>query len=233
MDRGPGFEPGEDATGWRGNADFGYTLTAGNSETTNLSLAARVVRRWERSRWSGDAGFLRATDEGEETASRGEASVQYDYFPSERVFFFGRTSVSFNEPAGLDLRLSPAAGVGYQVLERERVELTLQGGASWIRDEFTDGTSDEAVHAVLSEAFRFVLSETADLQQTLTYEPKLEDLEDFLLRTEVSLTAMITDALGLKVSFRDEFDSRPFDPAVGEEREKNDITLVTGVTYRF
>ncbi len=233
LDRAPGFEPGEGETGWAGNADFGFTLTEGNSETTNLSLAGRVVWRWERSRWTGGLNFLRATDEGEETASRGEASLQYDYFPSRRVFFFGGTSASFNDPAGLDLRLSPSIGVGYQALEEESLALTVQAGGSWIRDEFADGTSEEAVHAVLSEAFSLSLSETADLQQSLTYEPKVEDLEDFLLRAEVSVSAMITDAVGLKVSFRDEFDSRPFDPAAGETREKNDITFVTGVTYRF
>lgn len=233
LDRAPGFEPGEGETGWTGNADFGFTLTEGNSETTNLSLAGRVVWRWERSRWTGGLNFLRATDDGEETANRGEASLQYDYFPSRRVFFFGGTSASFNDPAGLDLRLSPSAGVGYQALEEESLALTVQAGGSWIRDAFADGTSEEAVHAVLSEAFSLSLGETADLQQSLAYEPKVEDLADFLLRAEVSVSAMITDAVGLKVSLRDEFDSRPFDPAEGETREKNDITFVTGVTYRF
>lgn len=234
LDAAPGFRDAEEAApGWRGNADFGFTLTDGNSETTNLSLAARVEWRMERSRWTGEGSFLRATDQGEETANRGEGIVQYDYFPSQRVFFFGRGAASFNAPAGLDLRLSPAAGLGYQVLDREDMELTVQAGGSWIRDEFTDGTSDEAAHAVASESFRYALSETADLQQSLTYEPKVEELADYLLRTEVSLSAMITEALGLKVTFRDEYDSRPFDPATGEAREKNDITFVTGVTYRF
>lgn len=229
----PGFEREDAPMGWRGNADFGYTLTRGNSETTNLSLGARAAWRSERSRWTGDANYLRATDDQETTASRGEAAAQYDYFPTERMYFFGRGAASFNEPAGLDLRLAPSAGVGYQLLEEEQVELNVETGAGWIRDEFADGTSDAAANAVLSQAFRYALSETAELQQSLSYRPKLDAFGDYLLSGEVSLSASVIGGLGLQVTFRDEYDSRPFDPATGEEREQNDITLVTGLTYKF
>ena len=229
----PGFtEEGEN--GWRGSADLGFTLTEGNSETTTLSLAGLVVWRYDRSRWTASASFLRATDEGEETANRGDAAVQYDWFPSRRFFLFGRGAASFNDPAGLDLRLSPAAGAGYQLVESERHELTVRGGGSWIRDEFTDGSSDQAVHILLAQAYHWAISETADLEQSVVYEPKAEEIGDYLLTAQVSVSAMITEALGLKVSVKDEFDSEPFDPAAGEEPiEENDLTLVTGLTFRF
>ena len=229
----PGFAA-EDEEGWRGSADLGFTLTEGNSETTTLSVAGLVVWRYDRSRWTASTSFLRATDEGEETANRGDAAVQYDWFPSERFFFFGRGAASFNEPAGLDLRLSPAAGAGYQLIESERHEVTVRGGGSWIRDEFTDGSSDQAVHVLLAQAYHWAISETADLEQSVVYEPKAEEIGDYLLTAQLSVSAMITEALGLKVSVKDEFDSEPFDPAAGEEPvEENDLTLVTGLTFRF
>lgn len=224
----------EQENGWRGSVDLGFTLTEGNSETTTLSLAGLAVWRHDRSRWTANASFLRATDEGEETANRGDAALQYDWFPSPRFFLFGRGATSFNEPAGLDLRFAPAAGVGYQVLEVERHELTVRGGGSWIRDEFTDGSSDEAFHVLLAQAYHWAISETADLEQSLVYEPKAEAIDDYLLTAQVSLSAMITEALGLKLSVKDEYDSQPFDPAAGEEPiEENDLTLVTGLTFRF
>ena len=229
----PGFLA-EGEEGWRGSADLGFTLTEGNSETTTLSLAGLVVWRYDRSRWTANTSFLRATDQGEETANRGDAAVQYDWFPSERFFLFGRGAASFNEPAGLDLRLAPAAGAGYQLIESERHELTIRGGGSWIRDEFADGSSDQAVHVLLAQAYHWAISGTADLEQSLVYEPKAEEIGDYLLTAQLSVSAMITEALGLKVSVKDEFDSEPFDPAAGEDPiEENDLTLVTGVTFRF
>lgn len=223
----------EDETGWRGSADVGYTLTRGNSETATLSLAGLAVWRGRRSRWTMDASFLRATDEGEETADKADVAVRHDRFPSERFFLFARGAASYNQPAGLDLRIAPSAGAGYQLVQTDRHELTLRGGGSWIRDEFTDGTSDQAFHVLLAQAYHWELSETADFEQSLTYEPKAEALRDYLLTAQASVAARIAGGLGLKLSVRDEFDSEPFDPGTGETVEENDLTLVTGVTYQF
>lgn len=230
----PGFgQDGEVETGWSGSADLGFTLTEGNSETTNFSLAAMLNRRWERWRWTTDGFYLRATTDGEETANKGDLASQMDYFPHGRFFLFARMSGSFNDPAGLDLRLSPATGAGYQVFAGERVQMSVEGGVSWIRDAFASGPADEAVHATVGQDLAWVVAEDTRVQQSLLYEPKTSDLGDFLLTARASFTTMVTDALGLKVSFKDEYDSDPFDPAAGTEREKNDVTFVTGVTFQF
>lgn len=230
---GSGFVAAEEDTGWRGSADLGFTLTRGNSQTTTVSVAGLGVWRGEHSRWTLDASLLRATDGGEETANKGDGAVRYDRFPSERFFVFGRAAASYNRPAGLDLRIAPSAGAGYQLVQSDRHELTVRGGGSWIRDEFTDGTSDQALHALLAQAYHWELSETADFEQSLTYEPKAEALRDYLLTARASLAATITGGLGLKLSVTDEFDSEPFDPGTGETIEENDLTLVTGLTYQF
>lgn len=231
---GYGRPESERELGWRGSADLGFTYTEGNSETSNLSVAGRLVHKAPVQRWTFSLSFLRASADGEETANRGETSAKYDYFPAPRFFFFGRGAASFNEPAGLDLRLAPAVGAGYQLVTTGRTSLSGEAGVSWIRDAFADGTSDEAVHAVVSESFTLAVSETTDLEQSLSYQPKAADFGDFLLAGEASLTTMISDAVGLKVTVRDEFDSEPFvDPGTGVQREENDFTFVTGVTYSF
>lgn len=233
----PGFAADgadEPELGWRGNADLGFTLTEGNSETTSLSLAARGAWRLEGSRWTADASLVRTTTDGEEEADRGDVSLQYDWFASDRSYLFARAAASYNDPAGIDLRLSPAAGVGWQALERPGAALSVEAGASWIRDEFSDGSSAEDVFLVASESFYVRLADDTELSQTLTLEPNTADFGDFLLEGEVALSTMITEAVGLKVSLQDQYDSEPFlDPATGERREKNDLTFVTGATFQF
>lgn len=219
--------------GWGGNADLGFTLTEGNSETTSLSASGRADYRLRRMRWTLDGNFVRVTSEGDETANRGDAELMYDFFPSGRFFIFGKMAAGFNDPAGLDLRLSPGAGVGYQILSGGALDLSVEAGGEWARDAFTDGTVDNSARAAATETFAWKISESADLEQSVTYRPDVEDPGDFLLESRLALTTMITDALGLKVTLRDEFDSEPFDPADEEPREKNDLTFVTGITYRF
>lgn len=233
----PGFalqQEEEPDLGWRGSADLGFTLTEGNSETTSLSAAANIVWRAEGSRWTLDGSLVRTTTDGEEVANRGDASVQYDWFASGRSYLFARGAASYNEPAGIDLRLAPAVGAGWQALGREGMELSLEGGASWIRDELSDGTSTEDVFLVASESFHLQVAEDTDIAQAVSFRPSTDDFGDFLLDGRVKLTTMITEALGLQVSLRDQYDSEPFvDPETGVQREKNDLTFVTGVTFRF
>lgn len=224
-----GAEPG-----WRGSFDLGLTVTTGNSETSNFSLGARTVNRGERHRWLFAGSYLRASTDGQETANKGELSVQFDYFPGQRFFFFARAAGSFNEPAGLDVRLAPGVGAGYQLAGAPGAELAVEGGATWIRDAFVDGSSTQSVFLALGQTFRWEPTGTTTLEQGLTYNPRSTQLDDFLLTGEASVITRITGGLGLKVTLRDEFDSTPFvDPATGTARRKNDLTLVTGITYEF
>lgn len=220
--------------GWSGNADFGFTFTEGNSETTTVSAGVQARREWELHRLGLSGSVLRSTDEGEEVANRGNVSVRYDYSPGERFFLFQKDEVSYNTPAGLDLRVSPTAGAGYSVVKTDRMTLSVDGGGSWIRDEFTDGSSSSAFHFTAGESLELAISENTDLTQEVRYSPKAEDLADYLLHAEAALTTMISGAIGLRVKAIEDFDATPFQgTAGGEEVEKHDFTLVTGVTVKF
>lgn len=48
---------------------------------------------------------------------------------------------SYNRPAGPQLRLSPATSAGCQVVDSERLTLSMAGGRL-IRDRFVDGTGE-------------------------------------------------------------------------------------------
>lgn len=224
----------EKELGWGGSADFGLTITSGNSETTSISVGANATREFVRQRLSFSATYLRTTDEGEEVAHRGEAGTSYRYFPSGQFYFTARGSGSFNEPAGLDLRLSPGVGAGYVVAQGENYQLSAESGANWIRDAFVDGTTTTAFYYALAQSFSLQVSETTSLEQELRYNPKADDFSDYLLHGQATLTTQITDAIGLRVTVIDDYDATPFQGAPGEEpAEKNDLTFITGVSFQW
>lgn len=229
-------EPGatEEDLGWGGTADFGLTVTSGNSETTNLSIGARATRVFLRHRISFSGTYLRTTEDGEEVANRGELATSYRYYPDRRFYFTTRTSGSFNEPAGLELRLAPGAGAGYLLAEGDNYQLSAEAGATWIRDSFVDGSTANSFYYALAQSFSLNVNETTTLEQGLRYNPKADDLSDYLLHGEVTLTTRITDAVALRLTFIDDFDATPFEGAPGEPAaEKNDITFITGVSFSW
>jgi putative salt-induced outer membrane protein len=223
-----------DSTGWSGNADVGFTLTAGNSKTSNLSIGGKATYELKRQAWTLSGQYLRATTDGDETANRGTAALQYDFFPAPRFFVFGRGQVGFDKPAGLSRRLAPAAGVGYKVVATDAVSLSLQGGASWIQDRFVNDSTDAAVHAAVGQELTWKVSETTDFTQSLSWNPEAAHFGQYLLHGEAGLTTRIVGGLGLSLSFQDDYNSDPFvDPGTGQPRKKNDLTLITGLSYKF
>lgn len=227
-------EAAEEELGWGGTADFGLTVTSGNSETTTLSLGARVTRDFARQRLSFSGSYLRTTEEGEEVAHRGELTSLYRYFPNARFYLTARSSGSFNEPAGLDLRLSPGAGVGYLVAQGESFQLSAEAGANWIRDAFVDGTRTTAFYYAMAESFSLQLSETTTFEQELRYNPRAGDLSDYLIHGEATLTTQITDALGLRLTLIDDFDATPFQGGPDQPpASKNDLTFIAGVSVQW
>jgi putative salt-induced outer membrane protein len=233
LEAGPAAAP-TDTTGWGGNADLGFTLTAGNSKTTNLSVGGKVAYRLKRQAWTLSGQYLRATTDGDQTANRGTGALQYDVYPTARFFVFARAQAGFDKPAGLSRRLAPAVGVGYQVVATNGVTLSLQGGGSWIQDRFVNDSTDAAVHAAIGEALTWTVSETTDLTQSLIWSPKASDFGQYLVHGELGLTTRIVGGLGLSVNVQDDYNSDPFvDPGTGLPRKKNDLTLVTGVSYKF
>ena len=227
-------DPAEKELGWGGNADFGLTITSGNSETTSISVGANATREFARQRLSFSATYLRTTDEGEEVANRGAVGSSYRYFPGRRFYFTARGSGSFNEPAGLDLRLAPGAGAGYVLAEGENYQLSAEGGANWIRDAYVDGTTTSSFYYALAESFSLQINESTSLEQELRYNPKADDFSDYLLHGQATLTTQITDAIGIRLTLIDDYDATPFQGAPGEPAaEKNDLTFITGVSFQW
>ncbi len=219
--------------GWYGNADLGYTLTAGNSETTNLALGFAILDELERSKWTFSGSYIRATSEGDETANKGDLLAQYDFFPRPRFFVFGRLAAGFNKPADLDSRFVPAVGVGVVAAKTEQLELAFTAGTALRAERFSNDSTSTSFDGTAGQSFSLNISETTELLQLLNYTPELEDFGNYLVHFEISLTTAITQLLGLKVAFVDDFRSRPFIEADGTERSKNDLTFITGVSFKF
>lgn len=219
--------------GWSGSADLGFTLTDGNSETSSLSVATSVTRELASQRWSLSGSLLRSTSEGEETANRATVSGEYDFLPSRRFFLFGKVRTGYNRPAGLDLRFQPSVGAGYVVADGERVRLSLDGGVSYIVDRFRNDSTEAATFGRVGQELSVRVASRSDLAQKVAYSPRAEAPGDYLLHGELAFTTFFVEAVGLKVTLVDEFDSSPFVDETGEARAKNDLTFITALTFRF
>jgi putative salt-induced outer membrane protein YdiY len=220
---------------WKGNATAGYTITRGNSETDTANVNVDVLRRGEKDRITLKGAYLYgrqedpSTGDDKITQDKWFASTKYDYFFDGKTYVFGTGRLERNKTAHLDNRLSIGAGVGYQWVESDAMNLSTEAGLGWLYENYDDEDSSQSdVIAQFSYHIDRQLNEHVTALHDLSYYPALEDLSSYFLTTQVELRASITKTVFASFKIVLDYDSTP-----AREAEKTDLTYILGIGVRL
>lgn len=224
----------EEPDPWSLKSDLGLSLIRGNAETSTISVSSRLRRRDGNHTWTASGDYRRSTADSTVTVNRSRIRVEYEYRWGQRTYYSVRMQGSYNRPAGLTLRVSPATSVGYEVVNSEKLTVSMAGGGRFIRDRFVDGTDDRGLYLSASEQLTYVVADGTKLHQNLDVTPKAGNPEDLLYTGEVRLVTSVTEEVGLEVSVEDEYESRPFvDPDTGQPRSRHEVSFFTELSFRL
>jgi putative salt-induced outer membrane protein YdiY len=185
--------------------------------------------------WSGSFAFGVKLERGN-SDSNGKAdtnnvfsSTKLKVFQSERRYFFGTTSLEYDEFEDLDLRAQAFVGPGYYFIKKKKTDLFGEIGGG-IVGEFIDD-EDETVegNAYLHIGWRQKIFENSEFIQDITLLPDLSDVGDYRVRSETTLRTPVGERWALKLTILDDYDSNP----EGKDIDKNDVTFVSGLEYSF
>lgn len=219
---------------WSLKSDLGLSLIRGNAETSTISASSRLRHRDGNHTWTASGDYRRSTADSTVTVNRSRIRMEYEYRWGQRTYYSVRMEGSYNRPAGLTLRVSPATSVGYEVVNSEKLTVSMAGGGRFIRDRFVDGTDDRGLYLSASEQLTYVVADGTKLHQNLDVTPKAGNPEDLLYSGEVRLVTSVTEEVGLEVSVEDEYESRPFvDPDTGEPRSRHEVSFFTELSFRL
>jgi putative salt-induced outer membrane protein YdiY len=96
------------------------------------------------------------------------------------------------------------------------------------REELDDGTATERGRLASYAKHQLTLSESANINNSLYYQPDLEDFSNYRITDDVQLSSSITEKLSLSVKLTYLFNSQP---PVGVK--KTDWIYSTGLKYAF
>lgn len=219
--------------GWSGGGDLGFSLTSGNSDTTNLALGLAMTRetRSDKTNIYAAAVYGRDSTSGESrtVANTIRGGVRYDRNINQRWFVYVFTDLEHNGLQDLTLRLVPGGGLGYRAIRNERTELDLLGGLAlnreYFKGDFNDRSSLEAqVGQTLSHRFNSRVS----FKEQLFIFPNLTNGGEYRVNFDSSLVTDITRRIGWQLTLSDRYLSNP---PFGFE--KNDLLLTTGLKIRL
>jgi putative salt-induced outer membrane protein len=233
--------------GWNGGANVGFSLTRGNSQTENLSLAFTAARATKNDKLSLYTNAVYGTNQlatPSTTANTEAGGIRYDRNINPRTFAFVGVDLMSNALQDLDLRQVFTGGLGLHAIKSDRTTLDFLAGLNYTHETYSNGpevvpvttpptfvsygVTNKFAALTLGEELTHKLGKSTLLNEKLYFYPDLSQTGNYRGTFDLGLVTKISKWLGWQNAFSDIYVSNP-----PEGAKKNDIVLTTGLNFTF
>jgi putative salt-induced outer membrane protein len=217
--------------GWEGNANIGFSFSAGNTRTSTLTTGIRAVKTggidkltvYTRSQWhtNRNNGSLQTT----QNAVWGGA--RYDRDLTDKQFGFISYDFERDRPKKLYFRSVFGGGTGYHAVKNDRTELDVLVGGAWNRT-WQQGANSDTPEALAGAALKHKFHDRLKLQNSISFFQNVTDRNEYRLIFDATISADITKRIGWHVTVGDRFNNDP-----SANAKKNDVLFTTGLRWNF
>jgi hypothetical protein len=123
------------------STDLGFVSVSGNTSTTTLSFAEKLIRRIPRWEFRQELGSVYGETDGAQTSNMLRALLRADY-GLDGIAIYARGAFDKNKFAGVDSRWGEGIGLAWRIKATEINQLNVEGGFELTQQDNLDGTSD-------------------------------------------------------------------------------------------
>jgi len=221
---------------WTDNAELSFVLTAGNSESSSFGVRNRLARSFESSSLMFDVGGIRVESgtirrsavgtsqsdftvseetDRQTTAENYFASLRYDRQVSDRTYVYTSGGWVRNRFAGVENRLTGAAGFGIKLVETDQGSFAVDLGLTVSREEPLIGESVSFGGLRFGWGYTRQVTATTAFASTLVVDENLSDTDDLRADFDNSVAVSISDVLALKTGLKILYDKQPSLESIG------------------
>ena len=213
---------------WASSASLGLTLTRGNSDTTLFTIKLLTDRKTSVNELSLGADGAYGANNGVKNTESLRGFGQWNHLFSEKFFGYVRAEGLHDGIADIKYRALVGPGAGYDFLKQTNTTLAVEAGGSMVFERL--GTNDSTYETLrLAERFEHKFDgHGARVWQTIEILPQVDDFNNYIVNAEIGVEASIVKNLSLQAYIDDSYANVP---AAG--RKKNDVKLVSGISYKF
>jgi putative salt-induced outer membrane protein YdiY len=213
----------------RFRANVGYSLSDGNTNTEDIYADAEFVARTIDNRYTIGARYKRSENENVKTEDNAFGYMKYDHFFTKKWYGYANATGEQDEFKDLDLRTTLGAGAGYQFIESERTHLSLEGGLSYVDENYIVNEDNSFAAGRWGLRFdHFILPKS--LQYFLSHEglQSVEDSDDLLLFTQTGFRVPFYKNLNITAQFNWDYDKSP-----SPGKKESDYTYLLTLGYNW
>jgi hypothetical protein len=199
-----------DTTGWRGNYNLGFTFGKQKVKYFAFSNTAHVQYKSAKSLYLllGSVDLLKTSNE--EFVNSGFFHFRYNYKIRNWLRWEAFTQIQYNKLNGIRLRYLLGTGPRFKVVQIEKFK-TYIGTLYMMEYEVNKDRTQKLLQGRFSGylSFSFRPIKTVEIVSTTYYQPKFEDMKDYRISTDNSLSFRFHKLLSFGINYRLNFDSRP------------------------
>lgn len=203
----------------------GVSATDGNSDVKQGTVNVLTEGPLCKGALRAGADFAYGEIGGDTTNENGKAFAGYRQPIQGELYGLLDNTLSYDAIADVDYRLIVAPGLGYNLMNKEKVKLAVEGGPAYVWEE-VGNEQDDYLALRFAERYDRKLAGTSKCWQSVEYLPRSDDFDDYLLNAEIGLEGALTEKAALRLVVGDKYDSTP---APG--REENDVTVTGSLVY--
>ncbi len=200
----------------KGLANAGVYIAKGNTDKEAYHADIEAVARTKQNRFTAGAIYNQALDNDVESENNATAYLKYDHFFTDKWYSYANTVLFKDDFADLNLRTTLGLGAGYQFIESDLTNLSLEGGLSYVNEDFELAPDESYPAARWSLNYDNYLY-PKKLQFFHFHEGLLglEDTNDIIIITRTGLRAMLIDGFTATAQVDVDWDNTP---APGNDR---------------
>ncbi len=224
---------------WSLDAGLGLTWRSGNSDQADMTARLDVKRETALTRLVAAYESAYSEVESDDVTDNQRLTSYFAYFVTTRASLAAPIVELYRDRVrNVDLRTTVAAGVGYDVVDRPRIEWNVLGGAGYQRAEYASievGEADTTEDAALLFQTRFELDPIADVDWDTTYTliAVVSDWDKTSHHLLSVLSFEVWGPLDLDVSFDWDRIERPAEDRNGDAPDSDDFQLTVGVSLEL
>jgi putative salt-induced outer membrane protein YdiY len=208
-------------------------LKDGNTDQVDLSGDVGIHRNTATTRLLNTYRGTYGSQDGEKNTNNHRASSQLDIFLTSRFYVTAPKIEYFkDEFKNLKHRVSPGAGVGYEFVRNNFMELDVSTGGVYQFTEFENGDTADDFAGTLGVDLDFDLPGGTELDNSYSLQATFTDFDKTSHHFESTLSVDIWGPLDLDLTFMLDRIEQP--EKDGSDRpDENDITILAGFSIDF
>jgi putative salt-induced outer membrane protein len=216
-------------TPWKKDISIGYDSSSGNTEKSQLNLAAGVNKGFTHSDFLTKFDFFYSSSNEEMDGQKWLGLTRYslNFGKDDRWFNPYQFQADHDRFADIKVRYLPSVGIGYWFFKNDDFKWSLEDSIGYEITNYYVGDDKESVAMIIRTFLDKLIFGKSHITEDFSLIPSLTGAGT-RIKSETGFTNPLTEGLDLTLRYIYEYDT---DPAAG--KEKADTRFVAGLKYGF